>query len=165
MKARSALTIAAALLLVAPAGARARIPDGKIKIGILQDQPEPVATETGNGGVVAAQLAASDFGTEFQKGDGEILAGVTAGTHDAVLAQVRDWLDKEHVAAIVSSAGPLINRAIAPLVEQHHRTLLVTSNESGGDICSRTRLSGVTVHPRAPGHWPRPWYRTKPNAG
>ena len=35
--------------------------------------------ETGNGGVVAAQLAASDFEKEFQKGDGEILVGVTAG--------------------------------------------------------------------------------------
>jgi hypothetical protein len=139
MKVRSALTMeTAALLLVAPAGSRAKIPADKIKIGILQDQPEPIAMETGNGGVVAAQLAASDFGKEFLKGDGEILAGVTAGTHDAVLAQVRDWLDKEHVAAIVSSAGPLITRAIAARVEQRHRTLLVTSNEAGGEstFCS-----------------------------
>ena len=139
MKVRSALTMAAAvLLLVGPVGSRAEIPDGKIKIGILQDQSEPVAMETGNGGVVAAQLAASDFGKEFLKGDGEILAGVTTGTHDAVLAQVRDWLEKEHVAAIVSSAGPLINRAIEAMVAQHHRTLLVTSNEAGGEstLCS-----------------------------
>ena len=139
MKARPALTMASAvLLLVAPAGSRAKIPDDKIKIGILQDQPEPIAMETGNGGVVAAQLAASDFGKEFLRGDGEILAGITAGTHDAVLGQVSHWLDKEHVAAILSSAGPLINRAIAPVVEQHHRTLLVTSNEAGGEstLCS-----------------------------
>ena len=139
MKVRVALTMAAAtLLLVAPAGSRAKIPDDKIKIGILQDQPEPIAMETGNGGVVAAQLAASDFDKEFLKGDAEILAGVTAGTHDAVLAQVRDWLDKEHVAAIVSSAGPLIDRAIATMVAQRHRTLLVTSNEADGEstLCS-----------------------------
>ena len=45
MKVRSALTMAAAaLLLIAPAGSRAKIPDDKIKIGILQDQPEPVAS-------------------------------------------------------------------------------------------------------------------------
>jgi branched-chain amino acid transport system substrate-binding protein len=128
--------MAAVLLVVAPGGSRAGIPEDKIKIGILQDQPEPVATETGNGGVVAAQLAASDFGKEFLRGDGEILAGVTAGTHDAVLAQVRDWLDKEDVAAIVSSAGPLIDRAIAPMVAQRHRTLLVVSDEAGGAVCS-----------------------------
>jgi branched-chain amino acid transport system substrate-binding protein len=129
---------AAALLLVAPVGSRAKIPGDKIKIGILQDQPEPFATETRNGAVVAAQLAASDFEKEFQKGDGEILAGVTAGSHDAVLAQVRDWLDKEHVDAIVSSSGLLIDRAIAPMVARRHRTLLVTSNEAGGGstLCS-----------------------------
>jgi branched-chain amino acid transport system substrate-binding protein len=168
MKLRSALTMAvAALLLVAPAGSRAKIPEDKIKIGILQDQPEPVGMETGNGGVVAAQLAASDFGKEYLNGDGEILAGVTAGTDDAVLAQVRDWLDKEHVAAILSSAGPLIDRAIAPMVAQRHRTLLVTSNEAGGEsrLCSpnvvvwgdgpstRARALAQALVPRGTKHW------------
>lgn len=139
MKASTALSMAAAaLLLVAPAASRARIPDDKIKIGILQDQPEPVATQTVNGGVVAAQLAASDFAKESLKDDGEILAGVTAGTRPAVLAQVRDWLDKEHVAAILSSADPLINQAIADMMERRHRTLLVTSGEADEEntLCS-----------------------------
>ncbi len=51
---------------------------------------------------------------------------------------MRDWLDKEHVAAVVSSAGPLINQQIAPMMEQRHRTLLVAATDTNlsGALCS-----------------------------
>lgn len=126
------------LSLMIPAVSKAEIPGGKIKIGILQDLPQPSADETGNGAIVAAQLAASDFEKEFLKGDAEILPGATDNSIEAVLGKVRDWLDKEHVAAILSSAGPLIDQQIARMVEQQHRTLLVASTESevSGPLCS-----------------------------
>ncbi len=77
MKVRTVLHVAVAgLLLVAPVASRAEIPEDKIKIGILQDLPGPFAEETGNGAIVAAQLAASDFETEHLKGDAEILSGM-----------------------------------------------------------------------------------------
>lgn len=130
--------VVAGLLLMIPAASRGELPDDKIKIGILQDLPQPLAGETGNGGIVAAQLAAGDFETEFLKGDAEILPGATDGSAKAVLDQVRDWLDKEHVAAVLSSAGPVIDRQIARLVEQRHRTLLVVSTDAdlAGALCS-----------------------------
>ena len=56
------------LLLVLAAAAQAKIPDDKIKIGVLQDLPAPYAAESGSGGVVAAQLAAADFEVQSLQG-------------------------------------------------------------------------------------------------
>ena len=46
-------------LLAAPA--LADIPDGTIKVGVLNDASGPFADQSGKGSVVAAQLAADDF--------------------------------------------------------------------------------------------------------
>jgi putative membrane protein len=155
MKLRAALPVAViGLLLAAPIPSRAEIPEGKIKIGILQDLAGPFAEETGNGGIVAAQLAASDFATEHLKGDAEILPGAANRSTETVLSQVRDWLDKEHVAAVLSSAGPLVNQQIAPMMEQRHRTLLVaaTGASTAGALCSPNAIvwgAGPSARARA----------------
>jgi branched-chain amino acid transport system substrate-binding protein len=140
------------LLLLVPLVAQAKIPDDKIKIGVLQDLPAPDAADAGNGGVVAAQLAAGDFDVHALRDDAEIIPGTTRGTTDQVLNQVRDWLDKEHVAAVLSSAGPLVDAEIAKLVAQRHRTLLVTANgeAASGNFCSPNMIVwGAGAAPRA----------------
>jgi branched-chain amino acid transport system substrate-binding protein len=121
----------AIVIMLLPALARAKIPEDKIKIGVLQDLQQPYADATGNGGIVAAQLAAADFEKEYLKGDAEILPDASQGGIDADLDQVRDWLDKEHVAAVLSSAGNALNQRIAKLVEARHRTLLVAEDVAG----------------------------------
>ncbi|HQT78906.1 MAG TPA: ABC transporter substrate-binding protein [Rhodopila sp.] len=124
--------------LLAPPPARAKIPKETIKIGVLQDLPEPYASETGDGGIVAAQLAASEFEKEYLRADAEILPGTASGGLQDDLQQVRDWLDKEHVAAVVSSAPAPVNQRIAKLLEQQHRTLLVAEAVGGATtkLCS-----------------------------
>jgi branched-chain amino acid transport system substrate-binding protein len=155
------------LLLAIPAAAYGRIPDNTIKIGILQDLPGPEAGTTGRGGLVAAQLAASDFEREFLRGSAEILPGVTHTTRDAEIAQVRDWLDKEDVDAVLSSAGPAVNQQVAALVAQRHRTLLIVSSNDDvtGKLCSpnvvvwgtgpeaRARALAETLVPRNGKRW------------
>jgi branched-chain amino acid transport system substrate-binding protein len=94
---------------------------------VLQTLPGPFAEETGNGGIVSAQLAASDFETEYVRGDAEILPSTSATTLEAAVDQVRDWLDKEHVAAVLSSASNAVNQQIAKMVEKRNRTLLVAA--------------------------------------
>ena len=125
------LTIVAAALLLLPLVAQADIPKDKIKIGVLQDLPEPYASLTGNGGIVAAQLAASDFETEHVHGDAEILPGASGNTMEQDIDQVRDWINKEHVAAILSSAGPGVDARIAKMVEKVHATLLIAATDEG----------------------------------
>ena len=140
------------LLLLVPLIAQAKIPDDKIKIGVLRVLPAPDAIDAGNGGIVAAQLAAGDFDVHALRDDAEIIPGTTRGTTDQVLNQVRDWLDKEHVAAVLSSAGPLVDAEIAKLVAQRHRTLLVAANDeaASGNFCSPNMIVwGAGATPRA----------------
>ena len=142
------------LLLVLAAAAQAKIPDDKIKIGVLQDLPAPYAAESGSGGVVAAQLAAADFEVRAFKDDAEILPGTIHAAPEAIFDQVRDWLDKEHVAAVLSSAGPMVDAEIAKMVTQRHRTLLVAETDDGisGKLCSPDVVvwgAGVAARARA----------------
>ena len=163
---RIALPLLSLLLLVPQAG-QAEIPDEKIKIGVLQDLPAPYAAEAGNGGIVAAQLAAGDFEVHAFRDDAEVIPGTSSGATDQVLDEVRDWLDKEHVAAVLSSAGPLADAEIAKMVARRHRTLLVTANDEddSGTVCSpnvvvwgagaapRARAIGQAIAPHGGGQW------------
>ncbi len=163
--ARTILPLLSLLLLLPPA-AQAKIPDDAIKIGVLQDLPAPYAAGSGNGGIVAAQLAAGDFDVHALKDNAEILPG-TAHDTPTMLAQVRDWLDKEHVAAVLSSAGPMVNAEIAQMVTQRHRTLLVAASDEGnsGRLCSpdvivwsagavpRARAISQAIAPHGGGQW------------
>ena len=151
---RAFAAVMAGIMLLMPGAGWARIPKHTIKIGVLQDLPQPFAGETGNGAIVAAQMAASDFETRYLKAGAEILPGVASGSPDAVLDQVREWLDKENVAAVLSSAGALTDRRIARMVEQRHRTLLVAATDAslGKGFCSPGVVvwgAGSAARPRA----------------
>ena len=155
------------LLLLGPVTAQGKIPDDKVKVGVLQDLPAPDATGSGSGGIVAAQLAAADFDVHAFKDNAEIIPGRTHGTTDQLLDEVRDSLDKEHVAAVLSSAGPLVDAEIAKMVAQRHRTLLVAVDDEGanGKFCSpnvivwgagampRTRAIGQAIAPHGDSQW------------
>lgn len=135
---RGLLLSVVTVLLLLPAVATAEIPEGTIKIGVLQDVPEPYAEEAGNGGIVAAQMAAGEFETQYLRGDAEILPGAAAITLQQDVKLAREWLDTEHVAAIVSSAGPLVDRQLAKMVEKRHATLLIAATDEAVNpkLCS-----------------------------
>lgn len=154
---RHYVLMAAAILLFASPAAHGKIPEDKIKIGVLQDLPQPYASDTGNGGLVAAQLAASDFEKEYLKGDAEILPDTSTGGLEADLAQVRDWLNKEHVAAVLSSASREVNRRIAKMVEERNKTLLIAeaAGTSVENLCTRSAViwgAGESPRMRALAH-------------
>ena len=116
---------------------------GQDQDGVLQDLPEPYASAAGNGGIVAAQLAASDVEKEYLEGDAEILPDTSEGGIGAELDRVREWIEKEHVAAVVSSANTAVNEQIARMVEARHRTLLITGD--GADWTDRPCSPSVIV--------------------
>lgn len=140
---RYARSIVILALLIVPSVAQSKIPGDKIKIGVLQDLPEPYASAAGNGGIVAAQLAASDVEKEYLEGDAEILPDTSEGGIGAELDRVREWIEKEHVAAVVSSANTAVNEQIARMVEARHRTLLITGD--GADWTDRPCSPSVIV--------------------
>jgi branched-chain amino acid transport system substrate-binding protein len=102
-------------LLAMPVAAPARIADDTIRIGVL-----------GTDNVVAAQLAASDFERLHLRANAEVIAGDA----DLSMQAMRHWLDIEHVDAVLSLAGPVVDRQVAAAMAPLHRTLLAV--ETGG---------------------------------
>ncbi|MBN8903688.1 MAG: ABC transporter substrate-binding protein, partial [Rhodospirillales bacterium] len=128
---------AAILIIGAPMTGQAKIPKDTVKIGILQEMPRPYADRTGRGALVAAQLAASDFETEHMRGEAEILPGKARTSATGDLDEVKTWLEKEDVAAVISSASADENGRLAKLLQSHNRTLLIagSAEERSSEPC------------------------------
>ena len=107
--------ILALLALLAPAFARAELPD-KIRIGVLNDMSGPYADVSGKGSVIAAQMAAEDFAKEARAGSPviEILSADHQNKADVGANVARTWVDRDNVAAIVD----VPNSAVALAVNQ-----------------------------------------------
>ena len=92
---------AASLLLIAQA--RAEIPAGILKIGVLTDMAGPYADLSGKGSVVAAHMAAEDFAAEAgPRGPRvEVVVADHQNKPDVGAGIVRRWVDEEGVSAVI----------------------------------------------------------------
>src|SRR6195952_4588532 len=104
---RAAMTIA----LMAPVAsgsavgsARAEIP-ATVKVGILNDMNGPFADQSGRGSVVAAQMAAEDFAAQGGGFKVEILSADHLNKPDVAGSIVREWIDRDGVAAVADSVN------------------------------------------------------------
>src|SRR6185437_15546226 len=87
------LALVSALLVtgLAAHGARAQISDGVVKIGVLNDQSGLYADLGGPGSVVAAKMAAEDFGGKVLDKPIEIVSGDHQNKSDIGAAIAREW--------------------------------------------------------------------------
>ena len=75
-----------------------------LKIGVLTDASGPYVDSGGPGSVVAAEMAAKDFGGEVLGRKIEILLGDTLNKPDVAVGVARRWFDVEGVSAITDLA-------------------------------------------------------------
>jgi branched-chain amino acid transport system substrate-binding protein len=128
-------------LLAAPA--LADIPDGTIKVGVLNDASGPFADQSGKGSVVAAQLAADDFAREAPGLKVQILYGDHGNKPDVGSAIVREWLDRDGVAAVTDAVNSGVALAINGVIADKHRTFLaanVGTSDLTGKFCKPTTV-------------------------
>ncbi len=123
--------LAALLLLHSAVAVAAGIPDDKITIGIMNTGAGPVLLRTAHGLVTAAQMAAEDFDAGAAKLDTEIEEFDSGNTRDAA-GTVRDWLDRDHLAAVIDVAGGSAATEIASLLRARNRTYLVIDKGEPG---------------------------------
>ena len=103
-----AYLVSAALLAAAATPAVAEISDGKVKIGILNDQSGVYADFGGKWSVEAAKMAVEDFGGKVQGAPIEIVNADHQNKPDIASNIARQWYDTEQVDAIMprrSGAG------------------------------------------------------------
>ncbi len=142
MKARPIVAAFAALIAAAPAASE----QPPVRLGVANDMSGPYAAVGGAGSVLAARMAAEEFGGSVLGRRIEVLSGDTQNKPDVALGFVREWFDKRGVAAVLDGAASSVGLAIQDLAQQRNKLFLNsggTSSEFVGKSCTPTTLQYV----------------------
>ncbi|MEP9377805.1 ABC transporter substrate-binding protein [Aquabacter sp. CN5-332] len=132
-----------AALAVAVAGhaipALAQASDGKIKIGVLSDLSGIYSDINGEGSVLAARLAAEDFGNAVNGVPIEIISGDHQNKADIAAGLARKWIDTEQVDVIADVPNSAAALAVQDVTKDRKRIFLMSgpgSVDLTGKACS-----------------------------
>lgn len=121
--------IAQALAVVACLMAGAAVAqEPRLRIGVLTDETGPYADSAGAGSVLAAQMAAQDFGGSVHGRPIEIVHADTLNKPDVAAAQARKWFDADDVSAIVDLPVTPVALAVQEIAKQKDRTVMITAS-------------------------------------
>ena len=135
---RSVLTGAAAVGLLAGSAA-AEMSDGKIKIGVLNDQSSLYADLSGQGSVLAAKMAIEDFGGSVNGTPVEVVFADHQNKADVGSNIARQWYDVDQVDMIVDVPNSAVALAVNELTREKNKVFLVSGAATSsltGDKCS-----------------------------
>jgi branched-chain amino acid transport system substrate-binding protein len=140
---RSGALIPAALAMfpvLAGAGdAQAQISDDVVRIGVLTDMNSLYADATGTGSLIAAQMAAQDFGGKAKGKPIEVIGGDHQNKPDIGANIARQWYDTGQVDAIVDVPTSSIALAVQQITRDKNKVLLMSgpgASDLTGPACS-----------------------------
>ena len=134
MRLTSALT-----MLVVLAGTQALAGEKAIRIGVLGDQSGPYADLGGPGAVLAAQMAADDYGGKVLGKPIEIVSADMLNKPDVAAAIAGRWFDVEGVDVITDVPLTSVALAVQNIAREKKKVLLITAAASAdltGKACS-----------------------------
>ena len=140
MRLTTMLLAAAATLLALPAMAQ----DTAIKIGVLNDRSGTYADLSGEGSVVAARMAAEDFGAAAKGMTVEVISADHQNKPDIASNVARQWIDEEGVDVIADVPTSSAALAVHEIVREKDKVFLV-SGAAASDITGE-KCSPNTVH-------------------
>jgi branched-chain amino acid transport system substrate-binding protein len=135
--ARMATLMVAALLVAAPA--QAQISDNVVKIGVLNDQSSLYADLAGQGSVVAARMAAEDYGADKKGLKVEIIFADHQNKADVGSQIARQWYDSDRVDMIVDVPNSGVALAVNQVTRDKGKAFIVSSaatSDLTGKACS-----------------------------
>ncbi|MET4071226.1 branched-chain amino acid transport system substrate-binding protein [Bradyrhizobium sp. S3.2.6] len=144
--ARGAALGGLALVLSAlPAFAGPGISDDVVTIGILNDQSGPYADLSGQGSVVAAQMAIDEFGGTVLGKKIELLSADHQNKADIGLAKAREWFDRAGVDVIADFSNSSVGFAVQSLARDRDKVTLIAaaSSDFTSKSCSATSAQWV----------------------
>jgi branched-chain amino acid transport system substrate-binding protein len=119
-------------------GVRAQKPV-PVKIGVLTDSSGPYADSGGRGSLLAARMAAADFGGTVLGQPVAIAFGDTENKPDVAAALARDWFDKDGVDAVTDLPVTPVALAVQEVAKEKARTVMITAaaiTEFTSKLCS-----------------------------
>ena len=133
-------------VVLASFSADAQISDNVVKVGVLTDLSGPAATPTGTGSVVAAQMAADDFGGSVAGKPVVIVSADHQIKPDVGSAIARRWYDVEQVDVIVDVPVSAVGLAVQNVAKEKKKMLIVHSTGTAdfhGKFCSPYTMQWV----------------------
>ena len=140
-KALLAATCALALTAGLSSHANAQLSNDAVKIGVLNDQSGLYADFGGRGSVIAAQMAAEDFGGKVLGKPIQILSADHQNKPDVGSNIARQWFDQEGVDAIADLTTSSVALAVQEIGKQNGKVTLTSGAATSrltGDACSPT---------------------------
>jgi branched-chain amino acid transport system substrate-binding protein len=119
-----ALAAALAFFLAAPAAAQ--ISDSVVKVGVLTDMTGAYSDLAGPGSVVAAQMAAEDFGGKVLGKPIVIVSSDHQNKADIASSTARRWFDEQQVDAIADLVSSSTALAVMPVAAEKKRITLLS---------------------------------------
>jgi branched-chain amino acid transport system substrate-binding protein len=133
-----------ASLAAAALPCRARAEGAPLRIGVLNDMSGVYADYQGAGSVIAARLAAEDFGGGAAGHPIEIVSGDHQNQPDVGAAIARRWFDTEGIAMILDVPNSAVALAVAEIARQKNK--LFIGSGAGTDALTGTKCSPNTIH-------------------
>ena len=145
MALRTGLAAFAALMIIlwAPV-AGAQMSDNVVKIGVLNDRSGLYADLSGQGSVIAAQMAAEDYGAAAKGEKVEIIGADHQNKPDIGSNIARQWLDIDKVDVIVDVPNSGVALAVNEIVREKNKVYL-NSGAGTSDLTGKA-CSPNTVH-------------------
>jgi branched-chain amino acid transport system substrate-binding protein len=141
---KASLAAAAATALAAGSAAEAAFSDGKIKIGVLNDQSGLYADLGGQGSVLAARLAVEDMGGSLDGTPIEIVSADHQNKPDVGSNVARQWYDVEGVDVILDVPNSAVALAVHEVTREKNR-VFINSGAATSDLTG-AKCSPGTVH-------------------
>ena len=129
----------AALFAATAISSAAEISDGKVKIGILNDQSGVYADFGGKWSYEAAKMAAEDFGGTVLDAPIEIITADHQNKPDVAANIARQWYDTEQVDAIMELTSSSVGLAVQALSKDKKKITINTgaaTSELTGKQCT-----------------------------
>jgi branched-chain amino acid transport system substrate-binding protein len=137
-------SIAAVAGALACGTAQAQTADDVIKIGVLNDMSGLYADISGQGSVIAAQMAVEDFGAKQKGMKVEIVGADHQNKPDIGTNIARTWIDVDKVDVIVDVPTSSVALAISEVVREKNKVFLV-SGAAASDLTG-PKCSPNTIH-------------------
>jgi len=128
MTTRKFVRVAVCLAVLMGQAARAQISNDVVRIGVLTDETGPYADSAGPGSVLAARMAAEDFGGTVRGKPIEIVHADTQNKPDVASTIARRWFDADGVDAVVDLPVTPIALAVQEIAKQKNRTAMITAS-------------------------------------
>src|SRR5216684_2289980 len=127
------------LILIGTTAAIGQVSDNVIKVGVLTDMTGAYSDLAGPGSVIAAQMAAEDFGGKLLGKPIVIISADHQNKADIASSIARKWFDEEQVDAIADLVTSSTALAVMPVAAEKKRITLLSgpgSTPIAGEKCT-----------------------------